>query len=365
MIPKHKTWMLALWVLASAGSLQGQDFHYSQFYNAPLRLSPALTGVFGGDIRVAANYRSQWTSVPVSYKTFSVAADQKFIRRTDRMGFFAAGVALNHDRAGDSRLTWANIDLSGSYTRYLSPQLFLTAGAQAGFAQRSFQLDDLRFDEQFDPLPGRYNPNLPIGENFGNTSQVFFDLGAGLNLRWQSLQTNALVDRLLHRSQLDVGIGLFHLNRPDQSFVEDVAVPLPVRISPYIRGVVQVGLEVDVVGAFTAQFQQPYREMVGMLGARVYLDRNLGRQVALQPGIAMRFNPDLRDAIIPSIELHYNTLHVGFSYDINISDFKVATNPNNTSADRSRAGRGGPEFYVRYVIKKVRPLPEFKICPLI
>lgn len=352
---KRKSLLLSLLVLASAvGVLRAQDFHYSQFYNAPLRLNPALTGVFGGDTRLSANYRSQWLSVPVKYKTFTVEADHKFIRRTDRAGFFAAGLALNHDRSGDSRLSWANVDLSGSYTRYLSRQWFLTAGIQAGFAQRSFKLDDLRFDEQFDPLPGRYNPNLPIGESFGRTSHVFFDLGTGINLRWQALQTNALVDRLDRRSQVDVGVGVFHLNRPDQSFVEDVRVPLPVRVSPYVKAVVQLGLEADAVGAFTAQFQQPYTELVGMLGLRLHLSRELGNQVAIQPGVAYRFNQNFGDAIIPTIELHFNTLHAGFSYDINISDFQIATDK-----------RGGPEFFVRYIIKKVRPLPEFKICPLI
>ncbi len=341
-------------LLLGTWGLWGQDFHYSQFYHAPLHLNPALTGIFGGDSRVTANYRSQWTSVPVPYKTFSVLADQKFFLRRHTDGFFGAGLALNHDRAGDSRLTWASVDLSASYTRYLDPQWFLTAGLQLGAVQRSFSLDELRFDEQFDPLPGRYNPDLPIGETFGTFSRPFFDLGAGINLRWQDQQRRPLVDRLDKRSSFDLGVGLFHLNRPNQSFVEDADVPLPVRLSLYMRGIVQVSPEVDVVLAFSPQFQQPYQQMTGTAGIRYFLSRQLGKQVAIQLNAGYRFNDAFGDAFIPSLELYYNTIHAGFSYDINISDFSIAT-----------SRRGGPEIYIRYILKKVHPLPEFKICPLI
>ena len=33
------------------GKSFSQDLHYSQFYNAPLVISPALTGIFNGDQR--------------------------------------------------------------------------------------------------------------------------------------------------------------------------------------------------------------------------------------------------------------------------------------------------------------------------
>ncbi|HXP51312.1 MAG TPA: type IX secretion system membrane protein PorP/SprF, partial [Bacteroidia bacterium] len=41
----------------------GQDVHFSQFYESPLTLNPALCGVFNGQIFAEVNYRSQWTSV--------------------------------------------------------------------------------------------------------------------------------------------------------------------------------------------------------------------------------------------------------------------------------------------------------------
>ena len=61
--------------------LFAQDLHNSQFYLNPSHLSPASTGVFQGKVRVAGVYRSQWRSVPVAYRTYSLAADWKAIER--------------------------------------------------------------------------------------------------------------------------------------------------------------------------------------------------------------------------------------------------------------------------------------------
>jgi hypothetical protein len=60
-----------------------------------------------------------------------------------------------------------------------------------------------------------------------------------------------------------------------------------------------------------------------------------------------------KDAIYPSIGLDYNELNVGFSYDINTSDLKRASN-----------SRGAYEISLTYIIKKVKPLPVHPPCPV-
>ena len=59
--------------------LFAQDIHFTQYYNSPLNVSPALTGVFQQDMRIALNWRNQWRSVPVDYRTYSAAFDTKFM----------------------------------------------------------------------------------------------------------------------------------------------------------------------------------------------------------------------------------------------------------------------------------------------
>ncbi|GJM33535.1 MAG: hypothetical protein DHS20C18_25360 [Saprospiraceae bacterium] len=316
-------------------------------------MNPALTGIFRGDARVMANYRSQWTSVPVDYMTFTGAFDKKFLQRTGRKGYWSGGLAFNYDQAGLAKLRLINLGLSAAYTKDFSETFFGTLGGALSIGQRSFKIDDLTFDRQYDTGVGVYNPGLPTQEDFDHTSRIFPDLALGLNFRWQSKQTDMLVDRLDKRSKLDFGVGIHHLLRPDQSFQNADEAKLPIRLSPYLMGTLMLAGPLDLIGNFNAQFQKPYTEYVGMLGLKVHFNRNLGRQLAVQLDFGYRFN-DFGDAFYPGVELFYNGWELGFTYDVNVSDFKLATNK-----------RGGPELSLRYIIRHVRPLPAFKICPLI
>nr|MBP6456087.1 type IX secretion system membrane protein PorP/SprF [Chitinophagaceae bacterium] len=45
-----------------------QGLHFSQFYNAPILLNPANTGIIAnGNWRAGGNYRTQWFTIPVPY----------------------------------------------------------------------------------------------------------------------------------------------------------------------------------------------------------------------------------------------------------------------------------------------------------
>lgn len=335
-------------------SLFAQDFHYSQFFNAPLHLNPGLTGIYNGDIRYMGNYRSQWASVPVNYQTFTVAVDAKFLKKTFKQGFFSGGIEINYDQAGLSRMRLIDLNLSGSYTYTFSEHFLMTTGVTGRIGQRSFDESDLSFNEQYDPTYGQYFDWLDNGENFAKSSLFFPDLAAGINFRLQDIESTALVNRLDKRSKVDFGVGVFHLLRPDQSFIGTTKEPLPMRISPYMMGTLMLGKNFDFVLNGTAQFQTSYREILGLAGLKIHLNRNLGKQFALQLDFGYRYANQFGDALIPGIEFFFNGWQAGFTYDINISDFNVATSK-----------RGGPEISVRYIFRKVRPLPIFKICPLI
>ena len=65
-----KLLFLAFFGLGSFGS-QAQDAHLSMYDAAPMFLNPAMTGVFQGDWRLHAQYRTQWKSV--NYKPYTTA----------------------------------------------------------------------------------------------------------------------------------------------------------------------------------------------------------------------------------------------------------------------------------------------------
>ncbi|MBP9136005.1 MAG: type IX secretion system membrane protein PorP/SprF, partial [Chitinophagales bacterium] len=62
--------------------LKAQDLKFSQFYNSPLNLNPALTGKIPGIARVVVNYRNQDNPVVAAsaYSTISASADFGLLR---------------------------------------------------------------------------------------------------------------------------------------------------------------------------------------------------------------------------------------------------------------------------------------------
>ena len=316
--------------------VKGQDLHYSQFFASPLNINPALTGIYNGDMRFIGNYGNQWSSVPVDYMTFSGSADLKFLQEGSD-NFFSGGLLFNYDQAGDSRLRLGMLGLAGSYTLQATQEVFFTVGLKLSGGQRAFSLDDLTFDEQYDGA--QFDPNRGIGEAFDDLSLFIFDIDAGVNLRWQKSP----------RTKFDFGLGLFHLNRPIHPFYDNNDIRLPMRLSVHAMGGLELADKLDLLLRGMYQTQSPHSEVVLGAGFLIHLNQNLGKEFALELAGHWR----LQDALIPMIRLHYRNLEVGFSYDINNSAFDVAT-----------LNRGGPEFSVIYRITKVKPLSNYKVCPL-
>ena len=317
---------------------QAQDIHFSQFYNAPLNLNPALTGIFPGDQRISGNYRNQWFSVPVPYLTFSGAYDQKFYLRGLTSGFFGGGIVFNYDRAGDAKLSWSQLALNVSYTQQLGDEYFLGAGFAVLGGQRAFDPALLQFGDQHNG--DTFDPTTPTAEVFPRTSVGYFDLSAGLNGYYQDEDS---------RTRIHLGVGFGHLNQPEVNFKEMNAVQLPFITKAYVLSQVQVADQVDVVVNLMTQFQGPYQEKIGGLAGRYHLNEKKGHELALQLGASYRF----RDAVVAHFEIFYLNWHLGISYDINTSPFRTASQRN-----------GGPELSFRYIITKVKPPDSFKACPI-
>lgn len=321
-------------------TLCAQDLHHSQFYTSPLNTNPALTGVFNGDYRGALNYRSQWfVDNLVNYQTVALNADMKFRPRSmDAKGFWSGGLLFNYDQAGDSRLSLAHIGLTGSYTYALNPKNLVTLGGLLGFGQRRFHTDDLLWHNQY--TPDGPNTGIDPGEDFSNTSNGFLDLGAGVNYRWQKS----------NRTFVNLGVGSFHLNQPDQVFFDQSSKEiLPVRLTGSLTASFKLLDPLDLMVHGLFQRQGEFQEILGGGYARIHINQQRGQEFALLLGMAVRPG----DSWVPKIAMEFRSWYAGFSYDINNSDFDEATNQ-----------RGGPEISLMYRYTTVKPLPEFKNCPI-
>ncbi len=329
-------------LLPGSISLHSQDIHFTQFYNAPLTLNPALTGISNGDIRITGLYRSQWNAANAPYKTFQAGAEKKFYNVQHEDWWLSGGLNVFYDRTGDGNFSTTHITLSGSYTKMLDKENFLTIGLSGGVAQRQFEFGNFTFDNQWNG--DIFDENRPVNETFDDPNIFYPDFGVGFNWRGQQQKK---------RTKMDLGGAAFHFNQPNQNYLSGDKSPLPVRLSLYVMPTVQITPVGDVVAHGTAQIQGDYFEALAGAAYRHHLSTKKSKEVALQLGFGYRFNA-VGDALTPAMEVHFRDLMVGFSWDVNVSGFSAATNRN-----------GGPEFTVRYIIHKVYPLKAFKACPLI
>ena len=325
-----------------AVSLLAQDIHFSQFGNSPLNLSPGLNGVFGGDMRFVGNYRSQWRGVPIPYTTFSGSVENKlYYRKREYDRYLTGTLLINYDRQGSLALTSLQIGIPIGITHPLGRNSFLSLGVTPAFGQRSFGTHEWSFDAQF--VDCMYNPSAATMEDgtlFSTTLQ-YFDLSAGLNFRYYAPNS---------RTRFDIGGGLHHINRPNHDFwTNSEDVRLASRMAIYGSGAFQLASNFDLMLQGQYQRQGGYREVVYGAGARFLLNAKPYQELALQVGADIRHR--YTDAILPHIEVLWRTWILGFSYDINLSEFRVATE-----------NRGGPEVALIYRLYKVKPI--IKQCPI-
>ncbi|MEP7169886.1 MAG: PorP/SprF family type IX secretion system membrane protein [Bacteroidota bacterium] len=316
-----------------------QDIHFSQFNRSPLNLNPANTGFFDGDFRFSGIHRNQWKSVTVPYKTYSGAFDMTTPYPNAENNLIGAGIVFNSDKAGDSEFGIFEGALSTSLIKNIGGDSvhFISAGIQFGFVQESINYAKLTFDNQY--TGDVFDPNASNGETFSNNKFIYFDLSAGVN--W--------LFRVNERFNLGAGAGLFHINKPKLSFMDNGTSKLNRKIAIDLKSSVGITENIFLLPALLFQNQYKYKELDFGTHVKFIAERKPGKYIALYAGLWMR----TKDAIYPSIGLDYNELNLGFSYDINTSDLKVASN-----------SKGAYEISLTYIIKKVKPLTVHPPCPV-
>lgn len=307
-------------------SLSAQDIHFSQFYMSPLNLNPAMTGVMNCNARLTANFRNQWASVlkANAYNTYSVSYDQKVpVGRND---FFGIGGTFWGDKAGESEFSTLQGRLSLSYSKkmggYRKKAHYLVFGADAGVTQRSVNFQNLRWGLQHDGN-GNYSGGLSSGENFENDNLLFADISAGL--LWFSVfdEDNSFY----------MGGAYHHLNRANLSFEAQGAEPLFSRFTLHAGGEFMLTSRVGLVPGVITMFQGPSFQLNTGTSLKFLLGGNRRNYQAVQFGAWMRISNHFQksvttDALILSTRFDYNEFSIGFSYDVNVSSLRPASNSN-------------------------------------
>jgi len=296
----------AVWI-----NLEGQDIHYSQMYATPLYINPAFTGNHECDYRAGVNYREQAASFTIPFTTYTAWGDTRFSPKFLRQrGWFGVGGHLYYDNAGDGDLKKVQGMLFGAYSQGFNSDnsLYGSLGIGLGITNRSVNVNNLIFGEQW-----RGNPNYdwlgPLTDPTKiESSSIFYpDFNLGLSL-------HHLVDE---RWMYEVGGSISHINTPEESFYGSgnnkvgrkyIAHATIQRIlsdrfliKPEIYFVAHEGVQETILGA-----------------NMVYS----ATEIKLYGGLWTRIGRD----IIPVMGIEYNKFTILFSYDVNVSKQRVASN---------------------------------------
>ena len=301
----------------------GQDPFFSQFYNAPLTLNPALTGISYGNIRVGANYRNHFTAFD-PFETYAFSMDMSILENSMKDNFAGIGFLAVKDFSGIG-LENTKAMASFSFHKAFGNQgkHYLALGGQAGVDQTNLRLEDLTTQSQWVAGSG-LDQTLQNGESFGSDNSLLIDFQAGM--MWYSFVN----DRLL----LFAGSSVFHITEPEKTFLDQDA-KLARRMVGHAGGKIKVGTRTSVVPNIVYMEQASKQVINGGLLLEYDLSNQTQTQILTVGGWLRN-----RDIIIANVGLEIKSFQIGLSYDVFISDVNTVSQ------------RGGLEISLSYSFQK-------------
>lgn len=298
-----------LFLLASKS--QAQDLHFSQFYNAPLYLNPALTGKINSKFRLAANYRSQYSRVsnPTPYSTIAASADMGLFRDRLNNDIFGVGLMFMSDNQVGGLIRTQHIMLSTAYHKGLgrNKDHYLSAGFQFDMYHRSLNLFGLDFEDEFE---GTGFTGI-TGEVFENSSIWVPNMNVGLF--WSSRFGNKITTY--------GGVSLGNVLTPKESFL------LSDNADRKMKTTANAGMTIDLAKKVLLSPNAMYitQGPSSMLLAGSSAGINLSGRIRPYETI-LYFGAwyNVNGAIIGSTGVQYKGLQVGLSYDSNVGEIKNA-----------------------------------------
>lgn len=293
-----------------------QDPHFSQIQYNPVYLNPANAGFANKDNRIVGNYRDQWRTIPIPFSTTFGSYDRK-LKEWDNGWRIGGGVSFLYDRAGDGLLSTFNPNLTLALGKYFNDKKqLLNLGITSGITIKSLNYSKLTFDNQYIVGSG-YTPGSPSGESFSNNNASFPNFTLGLNFS----------TKIGKKSNLDLGGAVSNLHQPKQNFLYFSESKLPPRYTAYAKALIGLGKKDkwNLQPAVIYNFQNKANNILTSLIAETrFKENSKGKTMGL--GFGAGFRAQDKDAAIAYISVLYDNLRIGASYDINVSNFKKASN---------------------------------------
>jgi len=273
-----------------------QDLTFSQFYEAPLLRNPALAGIFNGDIRLKGNFRSQWGSVTVPYKTGAFSAEYKMPLNNAIGDWVTLGLQATNDVAGDIKLKKTALLPVLSFNKSLSQvnDSYLSIAFMGGPVSTQFNPTELKLHE---------------AQVINSTGYTYWDMGAGLTY------SSNFGDDIRYY----VGAAMYHINNPKLNyFSNNSEFSILGRKLVLNAGISAQTSDNNKITGYVDYFKQDGNEqfLAGML-----YGVELSKRYSDDKTLGVNFGSFFRwgDALIPVVNLDVYDWTFGLSYDINIS----------------------------------------------
>jgi type IX secretion system PorP/SprF family membrane protein len=324
--------LLFILITVMVSGVNAQDTRFSQYFNKPLVLNPALAGNGIEYIRVTAIYRNQWTGFGTPFTTQGLSVDKV----VNRIGI---GAVITRNGGGEGSIKTLNLSGNLAYHQPLgeSKNNTLSIGLQVGVVNKSFDPNKLTFDNQYNPDQG-YDPNQSSGEIFTTTSITRPDVNAGIF--WQRGWLNKEI-----KFKPFLGVSYSHITRPVETFIVD-ETKVKIKQTIYGGAGIKVGKKSEIKPTIMNLSQGTFGETTFGTTYNYQLDSK--NQVQL--GAFHRVN----DAVIAYAGYQMNQLFVGMSYDFNTGEL-------------SKTGKGTDAFEISLTYsprpKKAKEPKEIKVPP--
>ena len=301
-------------LLAFAVNLKAQDIHFSQLSVSKIGLNPAIVGNQSADYKATFQKRTQWASVANPFSTIAFGFETRDILKNTSAGF-----QFVNDVSGDASFTTSQFNAAINRAFSIDRDKQISAGILLGFAQRKVDFSKLLFEE---------------AEQLQNPSFTFFDVGIGGNY------SNIVNEDFSFIS----GFSAFHINKPQQTLIEDDDVRLEEKYNTYFLSFYRLNNTIILNSSLLYSRQGKSAELLVGSGFRYNLQNNTN----LITQLFYRWN----DAVIPAFGINYNSISAVVSYDVNTSDLIAASDY-----------KGGFEFSIIYVWNKKKRVEKTKYCP--
>jgi type IX secretion system PorP/SprF family membrane protein len=313
----------------------GQDVHFSQFYASPLLVNPANTGNFNGILRIGGNYRDQWGSVTIPYRTFSFYIDGA-IQPKKAFNRFGLGIAAFSDQAGDGNLNTTKAYVSAAYHigYHENTRWRFAAGIAGGIVQKSVDINKLLFDSQWNDH--QFEPALSNNETQVNESINYLDFGAGTIVTYLPYETQRYY----------LGLSAWHINQPDETFFNNTN-------TVGIKGTIVAGafFSAGAVASLQPQLlvstQKNALEIIGGMNVSFPVEVESDLPKSILAGFWYRY----KDAAWFTGGAVLGNFTVSASYDMNISELSAVS-----------GSLGGFELAIAYTLNK-KEMKNTLRCP--